>query len=170
MNPFYILRLAIFLTYAISMGTGLIITTNGTLIEETGEAIVFKPALRQVNFSLHSFDANKNEYTMDSYLDRIFNFISKSREKNVLQICLRLWNISEAGKNENNKYVLQRLEKEFGLGFTIQDKLTPCNGINLAENVFLNQAARFDWPDTELEDIDCKGFCYGLRRAVYNSG
>jgi organic radical activating enzyme len=143
------------------------ITTNGTLIEEIGDSIVFKPALRQVNFSLHSFEANINEYSMACYLNKIFKFIKRSREKSDLLICLRLWNITEEGKNDKNRFVLQQIESEFGLDFKLEDKLTPtCKGIKLGDNVFLNQASVFNWPDNELEDIDCKGFCYGLRDQV----
>ena len=146
------------------------ITTNGTLIDEANDTILFKPALRQVNFSLHSFEANINEYSMVSYLDKIFAFIKRSREEDELQICLRLWNVSEDSKNENNRFVLQRIEREFGLDFTIEEKLTPCNGIKLAENVFLNQSAVFDWPDNELEDIKLHRFLLWFERTDCNFG
>ena len=43
------------------------VTTNGTLIQKVQDKILMKPALRQVNFSIHSYDdessrINKNEY------------------------------------------------------------------------------------------------------------
>lgn len=139
------------------------ITTNGTLIEDAGEAIIFKPALRQVNFSLHCFDANTIDYSMSSYLENIFRFIKRSRDKRKLLISLRLWNISGKDRNEKNRFVLQQIEREFGLDYEIEEKLSFCKGIKVAENIFLNQAEVFEWPDNELEDIDCRGFCYGLR-------
>lgn len=142
------------------------ITTNGTLISKTEEAILSKPALRQVNFSLHSFDANAAEGSMDSYLDGIFRFIHRARDTRKLLICLRLWNISENGADNGNGHILRRMEEEFGLGFTIEEKITPCKGIKLGENIFLNQAEKFDWPDIEAEDIGVRGFCYGLRDQV----
>lgn len=142
------------------------ITTNGMLIDKAADSIITKPALRQVNFSLHSFEANRGEYSMDSYLDKIFAFIDRSKKEGELSICLRLWNLSEDGQNGRNRYILQRIEQEFGLGFKIEDKLTPCNGIKLADRIFLNQAARFDWPDIAREEKPGKAFCYGLRDQI----
>lgn len=144
------------------------ITTNGTLIDRAGDSIISKPALRQVNFSLHSFEANKSVNSMEDYLDKIFKFIRKSKDKqeNKLLICLRLWNIAEEGLNKKNRFILQQIGKEFGLDTAIEESITHCKGIKLDENVFLNQAAVFVWPDNELAEIGCRGFCYGLRDQV----
>jgi radical SAM protein with 4Fe4S-binding SPASM domain len=142
------------------------ITTNGTLIDKVTGDIFSKPALRQLNFSLHSFDANESLYSMDTYLDNIFAFIHKSLIASKLQICLRLWNLSQVGNNSDNKHILSRLQKEFNIDFTIEDKLTPCNGINLVENVFLNQASKFDWPNISNEIVGNRGFCHGLRDQI----
>lgn len=142
------------------------ITTNATLINKAADILISKPALRQVNFSLHSFEANMNQYPMDSYLDKIFEFVRRATSERELLICLRLWNLSEESGNSSNRYILRRIEQEFGLDYTVEEKLTPCNGIKLAENVFLNQAATFDWPDMKIDDINAKGFCYGLRDQI----
>ena len=87
------------------------VTTNGTLVEKASDSIISKPALRQVNFSLHSFEANARDYTLDSYLDGIFKFINRAREERQLLVSLRLWNLSEGGKNRENKYILERIER-----------------------------------------------------------
>lgn len=159
-------EISLFLDLCHKHGYRVNITTNGTLTDKAADSIISKPALRQVNFSLHSFEANMNEYPVDNYLDKIFKFIYRSGKERELLICLRLWNISEDGKNKKNRYILQRIEQEYRLSFTIEEKLTPCSGIKLAENVFLNQAATFDWPDIRQADMDGKGFCYGLRGQV----
>lgn len=159
-------EIGLFLDLSHKFGYRVNITTNGTLIDKAAGSIIPKPALRQVNFSLHSFEANLREYPMDSYLDKIFAFIERSRNEKGLSICLRLWNLSERGKNDRNRYVLQRIEQEFGLDFTIEEKLTPCNGLKIADRIFLNQASVFDWPDINCDEINSKGFCYGLRDQV----
>ena len=141
------------------------ITTNGTLIDKLDDILVAKDALRQINLSLHSFEANENNYSIESYLDKIFAFV-KIAEENKKLICLRLWNLLDGGKNLKNDYILRRIEDEFKLDFKIEDKLTPCKGINLVENVFINQAAKFDWPSLDGEEINSKGFCYGLKDQV----
>lgn len=142
------------------------VTTNGTLVEKASDSIISKPALRQVNFSLHSFEANARDYTLDSYLDGIFKFINRACKERQLLISLRLWNLSDGGKNRENKYILERIRKAFGLDYELEDKLASGRGIKLAENIFLNQAPRFDWPDINREHISDGGFCYGLRDQV----
>lgn len=142
------------------------ITTNGTLINKASDKIISKPALRQVNFSLHSFKANSIACTMEAYLDNIFSFIQMSQRSGGISICLRLWNLTEKGRNDRNEHILRRIEHEFSLDYAIEEKLTPCNGIRLAQNIFLNQASEFEWPDSGLEEIGSKGFCYGLRDQV----
>lgn len=156
-------ELGSFLDLAAVHGYRVNITTNGTLIDSASEWLIEKPALRQVNFSLHSFEASQAKYSMDSYLDKIFEFISNSNKKNRIAICLRLWNIEDSGK-KNKRYILDRLQKEFAVDNAVLDnQITSVMGFKLKENVFLNKASRFDWPKIGGEDIGAQGSCYGLR-------
>lgn len=143
------------------------LTTNGTLIEKTADTIIAKPALRQINFSLHSFEANNLNYSIDVYMDKIFKFIRRAKSERELLFCLRLWNLSENKCNNiyNNK-ILRSIEEEFLLDYKIEDKLTSCRGIKLADYVFLNQSASFEWPDMEMEEVPGEAFCLGLRDQV----
>jgi len=198
-------ELGAFLDMSHDNGIKVNLTTNGTLIERKAEILLSKPALRQVNFSLHSFESNYRDYPIDKYLDSIFDFIEKSKEREKLLIGLRLWNIKDKGKNSLNRYILGRMENQFyprtqGDGSSvlhyenthencpcalhasanlvgaytdscqipqkfdlIREEVTPVNGIKLSENVFLHIAEVFDWPDASIEDINSRGFCYGLR-------
>lgn len=159
--------LDVFLDMCHAYGFKVNITTNGTLIDKRAEILLSKPALRQVNFSLHSFEANYRDYPIDIYLDRIFDFIERSKEREKLLIGLRLWNISDKGKNEFNRYILWRIEKQFNPIYHMSpasiDEATPVNGIKLSENIFLHIAEVFSWPDATVDDISSRGFCYGLR-------
>ncbi|RCX17625.1 radical SAM protein with 4Fe4S-binding SPASM domain [Anaerobacterium chartisolvens] len=145
------------------------ITTNGTLIGRLLEQDMLKPSLRQVNFSLHSLEGNSCDsllLNMEGYLEAIFDFIREARLKTNVQICLRLWNLKEHGSPESNRLLLSKIEKEFSLDFRLQDKITPCKGVKLADGIFLNQAQRFNWPDITDRDINDTGFCYGLREQI----
>lgn len=159
-------QLDMFLDLCRIYGLKVNITTNGTLINRKAEILLSSPALRQVNFSLHSFEANYREYPIDTYLDRVFDFIQKSGKCEKLLIGLRLWNISEKGKNNLNRYILSRIQKQFNVGSEVKEAVTPVNGIKLAENVFLHIAQVFDWPDAAADEISCRGFCYGLRDQI----
>lgn len=80
------------------------ITTNGTLISKVKDKILNKQALRQISFSLHSFDGNydENQFFEErrAYFQAIFDFIEAAKETPLL-ISLRLWNLEQ--DNEINQ-------------------------------------------------------------------
>lgn len=149
------------------------ITTNGTLIKKVKHKILSKPALRLMNFSLHSFDDNTHN-AINEYLDEIFSFIIQIRASNPDFIaCFRLWNVKEnnnnalASKNseiaKKNRYILEKIEKFFRVPYKIDEISTKGNGIKLAEKIFINQNSYFEWPDNKIPDLNDEGFCLGLR-------
>ena len=143
------------------------ITTNGTLVDRLLKDNLIRPALRQVNISLHSFEANASREGMQAYLDKVFNFVLEAMKISDVQICLRLWNIGDKYISTANTYVLEGMEKAFGLPYKLEEKLTPCNGIKIRDGVFLNQSSSFKWPDMKDAEADTsKGFCYGLRDQI----
>lgn len=149
------------------------ITTNGTLINNVQNKILNKPALRQINFSLHSFDGNedpsKKPESKGAYLNNIFQFI-KAAQGTELFISLRLWNL-ERDNNINlqkgkNQVLLEMIQEEFALPYKIEDKILPNRGLRIAQNVYLNQDHEFEWPDLKEAEDDGQGFCHGLRNQV----
>ncbi|MFT8315493.1 MAG: radical SAM/SPASM domain-containing protein [Clostridium sp.] len=163
-------QLGKFLDVAHTHGYKVNITTNGTLIESSKHTLLSKPALRQVNFSLHSFDANVKTTTMEKYLDEILIFAKEaSRNTNIIS-ALRLWNLSEDNNinlsKEKNRYILRQIEDAFNLDYMIEEKLAQQRGIKLTHNVYLNQAPRFNWPDINESEDSLYGFCYALRDQV----
>jgi radical SAM protein with 4Fe4S-binding SPASM domain len=121
--------------------------------------IMEKPALRQVNFSLHSNRNDKN------YVDDIFDFIDASKKKTKLLIALRLWNHKE-GKEGNNKEILEAIRQRYCPGMELEDKPTQVRGIKISENVFLNQSLKFEWPSLKAPVAGNRGFCNGLRDQI----
>lgn len=162
----------LFLDICNNCGLKVNITTNGTLIGRHIGMLLSKPALRQVNFSLHSCEANSRVNMLDEYLDDIFQFIEKSRKAGKLLIGLRIWNISDKGENEFNRHILHRIRKRFSLDTDLSSTVTPVNGLKLSDNIFLHIAEVFDWPDMAAGDVGHRGFCYGLRdqAAVLSDG
>lgn len=155
-----------FLELSYEKGFKVNITTNGTLINKVKDKLMMKPALRQVNFSLHSFDGNKNDSNKDEYINNIITF-AKEAINNEILVSLRLWNLDEDNitnlQKERNRYILEIIEKEFNLTYKIEEKISPGRGIKLSEKIYLNQDYEFDWPDLEKEEDEGKGFCYALR-------
>ncbi|MBK1809616.1 radical SAM protein [Clostridium sp. YIM B02505] len=146
------------------------ITTNGTLINKVSEKIINKPSLRQINFSLHSFDGNETSNDKYSYVTDILSFTKEAIDKSNITVSLRLWNLTEDNtinlKNKRNNYILEMIEDFFSLDYKIEEKVIPARGIKIKERVYLNQGSEFKWPDTKLEGEDDFGFCHGLRNQI----
>ncbi len=172
-EPFLHPKLDKFLEISYEKGLKVNLTSNGTLLSKAREKILNQPALRQINFSLHSFDGNhdENEHFEErkAYFKDIFNFIGASRQTPLL-ISLRLWNLekdNEANQDGGrNQELLRMIEKEFNLDYKIEEKILPGQGIKIADKVYLNQDYKFKWPDLKEEEDDGLGFCYGLRDQV----
>ncbi|KJS87398.1 MAG: Fe-S oxidoreductase [Peptococcaceae bacterium BICA1-8] len=146
------------------------LTTNGTLINKAQDKILDKPALRQINFSLHSLEGNKGLKHMDNYINDILTFIKTVTKETNIIISLRLWNL-EGDNNKNlekqrNAQLLATIEKEFDIPYKIEEKVIPGGGIKIAERVYVNQDQQFHWPDLKEAEDEGKGFCYGLRNQV----
>lgn len=149
------------------------ITTNGTLINKVTDKILNKPALRQISFSLHSFDGNHDENAYfeerKAYFKDVFDFVEASKQTPLL-ISLRLWNLEKDNKinlvKGRNQELIELIEKEFNLDYKIEEKILPGQGIKIADKVYLNQDHEFKWPDLKEEEDDGVGFCYGLRDQI----
>jgi radical SAM protein with 4Fe4S-binding SPASM domain len=139
------------------------ITTNGTLINRLGPVIAAKPAVRQINFSLHCQNANNSDGLPDSSLDDVIAFVKTVRKEKRPVVCLRLWNLPENGYALADSRILQRIGNEFGQRDALADRSKVLNGVKLADNVFLNGAFGFEWPGLDKQDRGEKGFCLGLR-------
>lgn len=116
------------------------ITTNGTLINKRRHRLLNKPALRQMNFSLHSFDGHPGSQDKEGYVRSILSFIREATSQSDLIVSLRLWNLTQDNKTNaeirKNRELLSIIENEFDLAYQIEEKLTPGKGIKL-QNVSL---------------------------------
>ncbi|MFC9541232.1 radical SAM/SPASM domain-containing protein [Lysinibacillus sp. NPDC056959] len=142
------------------------ITTNGTLIKKNREKILGKPALRQINFSLHSFDGHEGSENREKYLGDILDFVRDSKDYNTI-ISYRLWNLQKDNVTDiaarRNRETLEILENEYNLDYRIEEKVQPGKGVKIANNIYLNQDHEFKWPSLLEPEDEGKGFCHALR-------
>ncbi|AJK86356.1 MULTISPECIES: radical SAM/SPASM domain-containing protein [Lysinibacillus] len=142
------------------------ITTNGTLIKKNREKILGKPALRQINFSLHSFDGHEGSENREKYLGDILDFVRESREYKTI-ISYRLWNLQQDHVSDvaarRNRETLEILENEYNLDYRIEEKVEPGKGVKIGSNIYLNQDHEFRWPSLLEPEDEGKGFCHALR-------
>lgn len=143
------------------------LTTNGTLLHRVGDMLMTKPALRQVNISLHSIVGNEDCPERGDYLKKVLSFTKEAMARTDILIALRLWNLDESNEvnlqRERNEGLLRAIERAFSLPFRIEEKTMPERGIKVADRVYVNQDYKFQWPDLMREDEGGAGFCYGLR-------
>ena len=159
-----------FLDLSYEKGFMVNITTNGTLLKEVTNKILMKPALRQVNISLQSFDGNKLPESKEEFINNIFSFVDMAVNKTKVITALRLWNIDknkdETSQRNKNIEILNRIESHFKLPYKIEGEINPTKGIKIADRVFLNQDYEFKWPALDKEEDFNKGFCYALKTQI----
>ena len=159
-----------FLGLSYKKGFRVNITTNGTLIGNVQDNIILAPSLRQINFSLHSFDGNEISSNKDEYIDNIISFVKKSIDKTDTLFSLRLWNLDKDNitnlKAKKNYDLLLKIESAFNLSYKIEEEIIPGKGIKICDKVYLNQDYEFTWPDLSAIEDNSPGFCYGLRNQV----
>lgn len=144
------------------------LTTNGTLLAQRQAQLLHKPALRQMNISLHSLDGQEGAQDMEGYLHPILAFVKEALRQTDMMISLRFWNLTPGtaeGETRNRK-LLEPIERAFALDYRIEEKGIPGRGLKIAHRLYLHQDYEFQWPSLQAEEDDGKGFCYGLRHQV----
>ena len=145
------------LQIARDLGFSVMITTNGTLLREKGPVLLHSGAVRKVNLSLQSFEANERGDFL-SYLGDCVSFAGQAAEAGIL--CeFRLWN--RGGLDALNRQIEEVLAEAFPKPWEPSR-----GGEKLAERVWLDPGDRFDWPDLDLKEKRSRGFCYGLRDQI----
>lgn len=158
-------ELETFLKMSKAEGFKVNLTTNGTLLQKNKEILLNAKVIRQINISLHSYEANTNHIKFEQYVDEVIAFVQAAAEASI--ICsIRLWNMeTESLKADNslNHKILKMLEEKLNLDFDLGEQMQIKSGIKLGERMYLNSAEKFEWPTLEREVISEQAFCYGLR-------
>ncbi|MBD7911524.1 radical SAM/SPASM domain-containing protein [Clostridium cibarium] len=157
-----------FLEMAYEEGFKVNITTNGTLIPKVYKILLNSKALRQVNISLHSFEANKNQVSFNEYLNGVIDFIKQANENTNIICSMRLWNNDSSlldikGENDLNVEIINEIKIELHYPGDLKETLDRDNKVKIRDRVYLNGAEKFQWPSMDAEFFGDIGFCHGLR-------
>lgn len=145
------------------------ITTNGTLLPRQSEVLLHSKALRQINISLHSFEANEHDMELKEYINQVLDFVNQARAEGRIICTIRLWNMDSEelkGANGLNQEILHQIETNLGLDFSLSERLLKEHQLKLCDKVYLNMAEKFAWPDIKRAEIGEKVFCHGLRNQI----
>ncbi len=151
------------------------ITTNGTLLNNAN--IDCLPT--SMCISLHSFEKNDTNFTLEEYLSDIVSYCKKVENKDTYTE-LRLWSINQENINEeNNVFLLAYLEDKLNLEINLKEVIDDYFkkqkegiknrrfNIKLKDKLYLSMAKEFTWPNSkEVIEKEVNGFCYGLRNQI----
>ena len=145
--------LADFIRIANENGYRPAITTNGTLLARRGREIV-EAGIYKVNISVHSFESGTREDYL-RYIGDCLDFADYASKNGVLTV-LRLWNQGfDEGRNIDT---LAILKERFADG----EWKEGANGARIRHRLHLEYGDRFEWPDTEKDNLGDEVFCHGL--------
>ncbi len=145
--------LPLFLKMAGERGYKSVLTTNGTLLDKYGDAIL-ESGLHKVSLSVHSFEEGTEESFL-KYMKTLSDFAKKANEQGVI-VVFRLWNKGfDGGRNE---LIVEYLKNNIHGDWTDNSK-----GMRIREKMFLEWGDRFQWPDKNADVQGDEVFCYGLR-------
>lgn len=149
-------QLAELLALAAAREMKVCVTTNGTLLARQTETLLAAPTLHKVSVSLHSLEGNGGAPERERrYLEEVWDFADRAAARGVI-VALRLWN---EGGAESRNGAIEAFLREKCPGEWPQPR---SGSFRLRENLYLERAKKFDWPDLAAEERGTQ-FCYGLR-------
>lgn len=136
------------------------LTTNGTLLARQADVLLSSPALHRVAVSLHSVEENGGDpAAARGYLEDVWAFAARAAAKGVI-VALRLWN--EGAADRGNEIILDFLREKTARHDWPEPR---ARSFRLAENLYLECEAAFDWPDLGAEETPTE-FCRALREQI----
>ena len=130
-----------------------VITTNGTLLDKRGDALIAAEP-HKVSISLHSFESHDQRAHL-AYLSQVADFAEKASAAGII-VSLRLWN---KGFDEvNNAQVLDFFKSRFTDAW--QENL---KGYRIRDRLYLEWGDRFQWPDKDAPIQAERFFCHGMQ-------
>ena len=164
-DPLVLSNLSEYLNVSLKHELKVNITTTANNINEKHYKALMNPTIKQINFSINSYNANSHKKSLDEYLNPILDFVKFAQEqKHEYFINFRIWNLDEEkSAKEFNKKVFDKINETFNTNIDLENvyKERPKN-IRIDRKIFFNFDEYFNWPSLENEIVSSNGFCYGL--------
>lgn len=142
-----------FISLGTSRGFKCAVTTNGTLLAKRTDELLAS-GIYKVNVSVHSFESGAREDYL-SYVNSCIDFADAASKSGILTV-LRLWNRGyDEGRNIDTLAILKERFKD-------DEWREGERGARIRHKLHLEYGDRFEWPDSEKEEIGDAVFCHGL--------
>ena len=139
------------------------ITTTGYHLGKFPVSVLLHPAIRQINFSLNSYNGNSMRISLDEYLDPIFDLCdAKLKENTQSFINLRLWNQDkEESAKIFNEMIFSKIESHFGIVLLRDIDFVQRSSVRIARHIVIHFDGYFEWPSL-MNTVTSDGYCHGL--------
>jgi len=140
------------------------LTTNGILLNKYKNELIHSKAIRQINFSIQSFQDNYKDRDITPYLMDILEFSKESQKmRDDLYIDFRLWNLKDAQtQNESNLPLIKTIANFFSVEINPAIDVGSIKSKKIINKIYFHFDSRFTWPSMNLPVINQSGFCHGL--------
>ena len=141
------------------------LTTNGVLLMGQRKDLLLDPIVRQVNISVHSFEANFPSREVGPYMERVLNFAAEAGiHRPDLYINLRLWDQQpDSGPAPTNARIRHLLQERFAVDLSPASiNIKRRKQVRLSGRLSVHFDSRFTWPSMDLPVRSQQGFCHGL--------
>lgn len=140
------------------------LTTNGILLNKYKNELIHSKAIRQINFSIQSFQDNYKDRDITPYLMDILEFSKESQKmRDDLYINFRLWNLKDAQtQNESNLPLIKTIANFFSVEINPAIDVGSIKSKKIINKIYFHFDSRFTWPSMNLPVINQSGFCHGL--------
>jgi len=145
------------------------LTTNGTFLAKYGfDTFLKSKAIRQINFSIHSYKDNFPGKDIRPYLYDILQFSKEAlTEAPHLYINYRLWNLQATteAKNENQD-IIDHVTEFFQMPINERIDVGFKKSKNITGRLYFHFDTRFKWPDYQDPENGNHGFCHALSQQI----
>ena len=162
-DPLCVGSLESYLDCALEYGLEVEITTTGYHLRKFPTDLLLHPVIRQINFSLNSYNGNAMKISLDGYLEPIFNVCdAKLKQDTHSFINLRLWNQDkEESAKLFNEMIFSKIECRFGVTLPRDSDSTQRSSVRIARHILIHFDSYFEWPSL-MNTVTSDGYCHGL--------
>jgi radical SAM protein with 4Fe4S-binding SPASM domain len=163
-DPLALSNLEKYLDIALKYNFKVHITTTGYYLNKFDLNIFLHKSIKQINFSLNSYNKNEMNLTLSEYLKPMFELCDlKLTNKIHSFINFRLWNLDEKNSElDFNSKIFSDLSKKFNIDLSNIDY---SKSKRLENQILIDFDKYFKWPslhDTE----ESNGYCHGLSSQI----